>query len=303
MDSNGDNEIRLERLKFDASTYCFDRTPKWSPDGSKVMFISNRNEYSQHQWNIWVVNSNLSNPESLTDEIPEGPFNNPKWSPDGSKIVFTKHDESIWIMDANGSNETELYPGSLDPKGYVYDLEWSPDGLMISFTQSKYTSGGSRTIYVMELGGIIIPTPEPTSTPTPEPSETPLNTTEPEINLTTENATTSPTPTLTPTTTPPLSPTTAPTPIASQKPEENDPDFFPILAISALFVIVIVAGFVYLFKTKKLRLKGKKEESKEDIKEETNEGNKEENKGEIKEEIQDENKDKNNEEAKEGDEK
>ena len=34
----------------------------------------------------------------------------PNWSPDGNKIIFNRVPDSIWIMDADGSNEFDLTP-------------------------------------------------------------------------------------------------------------------------------------------------------------------------------------------------
>lgn len=77
-----------------------DRVPAWSPDGSKLVFMS------QDQilgccgpWQIWAVNrdgtgaTNLTNDATVNDMFPS-------WSPDGTQIVFSR---------ANGFGGTNLY--------------------------------------------------------------------------------------------------------------------------------------------------------------------------------------------------
>ena len=68
---------------------------------------------------------NLTEDGTLTHSSPD-------WSPNGEKIAFTRSDEAtandIWVMDADGSGETELTNtpvAELDP-------DWSPDGTKIA---------------------------------------------------------------------------------------------------------------------------------------------------------------------------
>ena len=243
MDSDGKNKIKLERSMFDINTYCFDKNPRWSPDGSKILFVSNRDQTTSYQWGLWTVNPTLSNPESLTKKMIGETFNNPTFSPDGSKIAFTKNYESIWVMDLDDKNEVELYPKNTTVSdGYFYDLTWNPNGSKIAFTAKKNANfDHSKTIYAMNLGGIITPAPTPSPTPAPTlvPVPTPTNTTVPSLNLT---PTFAKTPTVTPSPTPAYVPT--PTPKATKRPEEDVPGFETIFAVATLLCAV------YLFKRK-----------------------------------------------------
>ncbi len=98
MDTSGTNPLRL--TFNNASDYY----PKYSPDGSKIVFVSNAQ--------IWVMDSSGNNLLQLT--LKGG--NYPAWSPDGNYIVFTRNnfaefgDENghLWIMDSNGENIRQL---------------------------------------------------------------------------------------------------------------------------------------------------------------------------------------------------
>jgi len=81
--------------------------PSWSPDGSRIAFISSRDG----NYEIYVMDADGSNQQCLTDN----PANDwyPSWSPDGSRIVFTSDRDDnrnieIYVMDTDGSNQQRL---------------------------------------------------------------------------------------------------------------------------------------------------------------------------------------------------
>src|SRR5215213_7512507 len=61
-----------------------DRGPAWSPDGTKVAFLSNRR---YDTFNIWVTNSDGSEPTVLTTN--GCPTGTPAWSPDGQRLAYS----------------------------------------------------------------------------------------------------------------------------------------------------------------------------------------------------------------------
>ena len=101
MDADGGNRENLSNHPVD------DKQPDWSPDGTKIAFISNRN-LGVNQ--IYVMDADGTNQIRLTD----GPRRkqDPDWSPDGQQIAFTVHVDleaggdfpHIAVMDANGNN-------------------------------------------------------------------------------------------------------------------------------------------------------------------------------------------------------
>ncbi|HEV7744799.1 MAG TPA: Calx-beta domain-containing protein [Pyrinomonadaceae bacterium] len=128
MEFDGSNQTRL------TTSGAYDDQPKWSPDSSKIVFMSGRDG----NFEIYTMNADGSSQTRITTNPAADGF--PAWSPNGAKIAFVRgnlNDPStfeIYVMDANGSNEVRLTTDS------VIDgvPSWSPDGSKIVFM-----SGGS----------------------------------------------------------------------------------------------------------------------------------------------------------------
>ena len=76
----------------------------------------------------------------------------PAWSRDGSKILFTSSrtgTEELWIMDADGSNQTRLAVGTV---GSSFVPDWSHDGTRVAYA-SVQDGVGHPEVWVMNVDG------------------------------------------------------------------------------------------------------------------------------------------------------
>jgi Tol biopolymer transport system component len=107
-----------------------DRMPRWSPDGQRIAFYSNRNG----RYNIWSVHSDGSRLEPITDADAAN-LTRPVWSPDGSRMATTDlNTGTVYVFDPRVSWKQQTpqtlppYPSGLN----FVATSWSPDGTRLA---------------------------------------------------------------------------------------------------------------------------------------------------------------------------
>jgi len=102
MDIDGGNQVRL------TNSLAYDDQPKWSPDGSKIAFISGRDGNLE----IYTMNADGSAQTRITNNSLADGF--PAWSHDGTKLAFVRGNLNspstfeIFVMNADGNNQVQL---------------------------------------------------------------------------------------------------------------------------------------------------------------------------------------------------
>jgi Tol biopolymer transport system component len=145
----------------DATAYQADSVaPQWSPDGSKIVFMSSRSPdgtdamNAYRTYNIWRVSADGTGLVPLTRATASGADSlEPQWSPDGSKIVFASSRKldgtdamnanftyNIWRMSADGTGLVPLTTATANGADSL-EPQWSPDGSKIVFNSSRKLDG------------------------------------------------------------------------------------------------------------------------------------------------------------------
>ena len=140
MNLNGTGLVRLTNNTAD------DFAPSWSPDGSKILFRSNRNG----NYEIFIMNADGSDQHSLTGYSGDS---SPVFSPDGTRILINSDRDGLggfYVMNPDGTGITHVantgtFGGNSDAFG-----SWSPDGTRIAFHSYR---NGEADIFIVNADG------------------------------------------------------------------------------------------------------------------------------------------------------
>lgn len=121
----------------------FDVQPRFSPDGKKISFTSDRSGAD----NIWIMDRDGSNAKQITKEDFRL-LNNAVWMPDGQYLVARKHFTStrsagageMWMYHISGGQGIQLTKRKNDQQD-VGEPVISPDGRYLYFSEDMYPGG------------------------------------------------------------------------------------------------------------------------------------------------------------------
>jgi Tol biopolymer transport system component len=155
MDADGSSPVRLTDEKARTANlapfvHVREDSPSWSPDGTKIAFISNRNG----GFGLYVMDGDGGNVRLVTDKIVNA--SRVAWSPDAQTIAIvsgtTTFDgppsSDIYLVRVSDGTLTKLTGNTrlnLDPA-------WSPDGRQIVFSSNRDDDGRSK-VWMMNADG------------------------------------------------------------------------------------------------------------------------------------------------------
>ena len=115
----------------------------------KIAFVTNRNGPPGE---IYVMNADGSDQRNITNS--PASETRPAFSPDGQKIAFIRDFKGIWVMNPDGSGQTQILDGAVAGFSSVTSFpNWSPDGKKIVFNAMVKGSPDGADIYVINADG------------------------------------------------------------------------------------------------------------------------------------------------------
>lgn len=132
---------RAERI---TSGMAFDSQPRFSPDGERIVFISDRDGSEA----VWVSNADGSDPRKVGSGGAATEFASPSWSPDGSHVVVSKTQWGlgtfeVWAYHVDGGRGvriTRAKGGGNAPiaqRANTLGAVYSPDGRYLYYARKN----------------------------------------------------------------------------------------------------------------------------------------------------------------------
>src|SRR5262245_44652707 len=146
MNPDGSNVRQLTTGNYD------DREPRYSPDGSQIVFSSDRpvagspDGTASGSYNVWVLTLATAQVKEITNEAVLNNAYYPSWSPDGSQITYVDTTHAIKSVAADGQGQAQtLYSNASTT---YWSPTTSPDGKNVAYVAqgSAMDSGGPTSV-------------------------------------------------------------------------------------------------------------------------------------------------------------
>jgi TolB protein len=142
-----ENKSTLPRYYY--SPYDHEISPAWSPDGSEIVYVSNRN-HIYGTGGFWRMKAEPG-AEAREIHYEETTWKaRPDFSPDGTRLAYSSYLgqawNQLWVMPATGGDPFPLSYGDFDN----INPRWSPDGKQIAFVSNR---GGNTSLWVQRIPG------------------------------------------------------------------------------------------------------------------------------------------------------
>ena len=122
------------------SSGAHDKWPNWSPDGSRIAFIS---DLSGEEELYLAPQDGLKAPEQITHGGNAMRYQ-PEWAADGKRIAFGDKDGKLHVVSLSDRKLIEIADS---PRGQIRDYVWSPRGNYLAFSMAVSGSGFSA-VYI-----------------------------------------------------------------------------------------------------------------------------------------------------------
>ncbi len=124
---------------------AIERNPVWSPDGQWIAYTSDESG----EYEIYVVQSDgrgetkklTSRKGSYIEEL--------TWSPDSEKIAFFDSGGTLFILDIESKDTTEVYKRAIGGRGV--NVSWSHDSHWLTFADALGMREGNSVVFLYNL--------------------------------------------------------------------------------------------------------------------------------------------------------
>jgi tricorn protease len=122
------------------SSNAHDKWPVWSPDGSRIAFISDMSGEEE----LYIIPQDGLKPAEQITRGGAAMRYQPEWSADGKQITFSDKDGKLFVVTLADRKQVEIAD---TPRGQIRDYAWSPRGSYLAFSMAT-NGNGFASIYI-----------------------------------------------------------------------------------------------------------------------------------------------------------
>ncbi len=143
----GARQSNISRYYYSAWDHSIN--PSWSPDGQRILYVSNP-EVAWGTGDIWSVAAD--NPQDRRKVLSEETSwsTRPETSPDGKQVLFASYHgrqwRQLWLTTPGGAAPLPTSFGDFDR----WNARWSPDGQRIAYVSNEH---GNTSLVVQDIVG------------------------------------------------------------------------------------------------------------------------------------------------------
>ncbi|MBK9963559.1 MAG: PD40 domain-containing protein [Holophagales bacterium] len=132
-----------------------ERFPRFSPDGTKVAFYSDRTG----EYQLYVADATVEGAgkpwEAITTSLDRTAYH-AEWSPDGTKLLFGDKDLRVFVVDVATKKLTKIAESNQlandEFSWEISDYAWSPDGAWVAYAQIEPNRNGRIWLHELATG-------------------------------------------------------------------------------------------------------------------------------------------------------
>lgn len=128
-----------------------DRLPVWSPDGSRIAWLSDESgEYEL------MVGDPLGLAEPRAVALPGTAFfAEPRWSPDGARMLLSDNHLNLWLIEIESGEASRIASDTYDDPTRGFDATWSPDSRWVGYSRNLDNHQRAVFAYSVESGSTV----------------------------------------------------------------------------------------------------------------------------------------------------
>ncbi len=127
------------------SSGVHDRSPVWSPDGSRIAWLSD----AGGEYQLMIGEQTGATPPKAITLPSKAFFSAPVWSRDGALLLLEDNHLNLWSLDVASGTATKIDTDTYDDPGRRFDAAWSPDSKWVAY--SKSLNSHLRAIFLYSI--------------------------------------------------------------------------------------------------------------------------------------------------------